>query len=161
MKYKIEIWRYHSKVDEYESDELFDVKYWFDNNWLYAYENCECGFSVKENGENMASNEYNLHFNDELHEAPKEYQEYVEQRRKKEIEKANQERLDNVLSKFDEESSYDGSNRITSCGFNLYLFDDVHIDYYNGIFKLYNSNSNENIVISLDTVESLIKDLEE
>ena len=63
-----------------------------------------------------------------------------------------QQRLDRVLSKFEGEEEY---------GYNFPLMDETNIDYYNGKFKLYQTFNDINVTISLETVESLLKDLGE
>lgn len=60
MKYKIEIWRFHALIEQYESDTIEDIKAWFfddDPCWKGIYENGDCSFSVYENGRYMEFDE--------------------------------------------------------------------------------------------------------
>lgn len=60
MKYKIEIWRYHALIEQYESDTIEDIKDWFfDSNWKWEYERCACCFGVCENSRYMEFDELN------------------------------------------------------------------------------------------------------
>lgn len=64
-KYRIEIWQYHSKADEYESNDLKAVLKWFREKWLWVYDNDGCSFSVFENDRRMSfEEEYDLGFYD-------------------------------------------------------------------------------------------------
>lgn len=63
MKYKIEIWRYLSVIDTYESDNIADLIKWYKTNWYYIYESGECSFIVYENGIELSfEEEYQLGF---------------------------------------------------------------------------------------------------
>lgn len=46
MKYKIEIWRYHSIVDTYQSKSLNKILRWYNKNWKQVYEFGGCTFYV-------------------------------------------------------------------------------------------------------------------
>lgn len=53
MKYKIEIWRYRSIVETYESEEITEILEWYKSKWHCVYEMCECTFYIYENGKEM------------------------------------------------------------------------------------------------------------
>lgn len=62
MKYKIEIWRYHALIEEYQSDTIQDIYDWFYNyNWKWEYELGNCCFNVYEDEREMTFNELNKH----------------------------------------------------------------------------------------------------
>ena len=59
MKYKIEIWRWHSISETYESDNIEDLLDWYKSNWLYCYEIGQCTFYVYENERKLSFKEEN------------------------------------------------------------------------------------------------------
>jgi hypothetical protein len=65
MKYKIEIWQYHSVVETYESDDIEDVLQWYRCYWRWPYELGDCSFDVYKDGRILSWNEeYKLGFCD-------------------------------------------------------------------------------------------------
>lgn len=63
MKYKIEIWQYHSVVETYESDDIEDVLQWYRCYWWWAHELGDCSFDVYKDGRILSWNEeYKLGF---------------------------------------------------------------------------------------------------
>lgn len=70
-----------------------------------------------------------------------------------------QARLDKVLSKMNKKIVFANKNKIEGFHYDLAIDDDTNdglIYYFDGKFRLYR----DEYIISLDTVESLIKDLE-
>lgn len=59
MKYKIEIWQWHSISETYESDNIEDILDWYKSNWLYCYEIGQCTFCVYENERELSFEEEN------------------------------------------------------------------------------------------------------
>ena len=59
MKYKIEIWQYHSITETYESDDIKDVLLWYRLHWQYAYDMGYCSFDVYEDGRELSFEEGN------------------------------------------------------------------------------------------------------
>ena len=59
MKYKIEIWQWHSISETYESDNIEDILDWYKSNWLYFYEIEQCTFYVYENERELSFKEEN------------------------------------------------------------------------------------------------------
>ena len=57
MKYKIEIWRYHSVIATYESDNIEDIAEWFKSRWYDAYDNGMCSLEVYRDGEDLSWDE--------------------------------------------------------------------------------------------------------
>jgi hypothetical protein len=49
-KYKCEIWKYHIKIDEFESDNPYAVNHWFNKNYKQADEWGECSHYFYTNG---------------------------------------------------------------------------------------------------------------
>ena len=65
MKYKIEIWQYHSITTTYESDDIEDVLLWYKAEWYMAYENGFCAFYIYEYDRPLSfDEEYELGFHD-------------------------------------------------------------------------------------------------
>lgn len=50
MKYKIEIWQFHSLVETFESDNVNKVLEWYRAEWKMAYDYGQCTFYLYENG---------------------------------------------------------------------------------------------------------------
>lgn len=44
--YKIEIWQFHSKVDEYENNDINKVLYWYKQHWKSCYDFGNCSFDL-------------------------------------------------------------------------------------------------------------------
>ena len=59
MKYKIEIWQYHSLVETYESDNIEDILVWYESNWKWPYELGDCAFEIYKDGRNLSFEEEN------------------------------------------------------------------------------------------------------
>lgn len=59
MKYKIEIWQWHSITETYESDDINEILKWYKENWDYCYQCGNCTFSVYKNDKNMTFDELN------------------------------------------------------------------------------------------------------
>lgn len=57
MKYKIEIWQWHSLTTTFESDNIEDVMDWYKAEWWYCYEMGNCSFSVYENDRELSFEE--------------------------------------------------------------------------------------------------------
>ena len=57
MKYKAEIWCYHSVVDVCESDKIEDIIAWFRFGWNESYENGMCYLEVYRDGEQLSCDE--------------------------------------------------------------------------------------------------------
>ena len=57
MKYKAEIWRYHSIIDTCESDNIDDIREWFKFEWGASYDNGMCALMVYQDGEEMSWDE--------------------------------------------------------------------------------------------------------
>lgn len=57
MKYKIEIWQYHSVSDTYESNHIEDILGWYRLKWDYVYERGLCTFYVYEDCVEMTFDE--------------------------------------------------------------------------------------------------------
>lgn len=53
MKYKIEIWQFHSLVETFESDDVNKVLEWYRVEWKMAYDYGQCTFCLYENGEKL------------------------------------------------------------------------------------------------------------
>ena len=53
MKYKIEIWQYHSIVETFETDSYDELLEWYKTNWSWTYENGGCAKYVYEDGETI------------------------------------------------------------------------------------------------------------
>lgn len=53
MAYKIEIWRYHEVVDEYEDKSVGNVLKWYRNHWKRTYDFGGCFFDLLENGKEV------------------------------------------------------------------------------------------------------------
>ena len=63
MKYRIEIWQYHSMTEEYESDNIEGILEWYRAYWQYCYDCGGCSFNVYKNGERLDfDEEYKLGF---------------------------------------------------------------------------------------------------
>ena len=50
MKYKIEIWQFHSLVETFESDDVNKVLEWYRAEWKTAYDYGHCTFYLYKNG---------------------------------------------------------------------------------------------------------------
>lgn len=50
MKYKIEIWQFHSLVETFESDDVKEVLEWYRKEWKMAYDYGQCTFYLFRNG---------------------------------------------------------------------------------------------------------------
>lgn len=59
VKYKIEIWQWHSITEVFESDDIKDVIEWYGLNWKYFFEMGYCAFNVYENGRELSFEEEN------------------------------------------------------------------------------------------------------
>lgn len=57
MKYKAEIWRYHSIIDTYESDNVDDIREWFKSKWYMSHEDGECYLEVYRDDEELSWDE--------------------------------------------------------------------------------------------------------
>lgn len=57
MKYKIEIWQWHSLTTTFESDNIEDVVDWYKAEWWWIYEMGDCSFSVYENDRELSFEE--------------------------------------------------------------------------------------------------------
>lgn len=57
MKYKIEIWRYGSEVDKYESDKIEEIVSWYRCKWQDCFENGGCTFYIYEYGRELSFDE--------------------------------------------------------------------------------------------------------
>ena len=57
MKYKIEIWQYHSLSEIFESDNIDEVVRWYRSEWQYCYESGGCCFEVYEYGRQLSFEE--------------------------------------------------------------------------------------------------------
>lgn len=44
--YRIEIWRYHRMVDEYENIDINKVLEWYEEKWKLSYDYGQCTFYV-------------------------------------------------------------------------------------------------------------------
>lgn len=65
MKYKIEIWQYHSITATYESDDIKDILSWYRSCWSHSYDMGYCAFDVYKDGVLLSfDEEYNLGFHD-------------------------------------------------------------------------------------------------
>ena len=53
MKYKIEIWRFHSIVDVYENDDIKEVLEWYKENWQLLYDFSGCTFYLYKKRKNF------------------------------------------------------------------------------------------------------------
>ena len=53
MKYKIEIWRFHSLVETFENDDIKKVLDWYRAEWKMSYDYGQCMFYLYENGETL------------------------------------------------------------------------------------------------------------
>ena len=58
-KYKIEIWILGSIDDKYENNDIKNILKWYKEKWKFAYENCNCAFSVYENDIEIGFDEKN------------------------------------------------------------------------------------------------------
>lgn len=47
-KYRIEIWRYHAKIDTYESNDIKEILNWYKNNYQILYDYGGCAFDIYE-----------------------------------------------------------------------------------------------------------------
>lgn len=59
MRYKIEIWQYHSIVETYETDSLQDALNWYRSNWDWCYNNGGCAVEVYREGIELSWDECN------------------------------------------------------------------------------------------------------
>ena len=59
MKYAIEIWRYHSVEETYESNDIKDVLKWYKDNWQTAFDYGMCTFYVFKNNKELTFEECN------------------------------------------------------------------------------------------------------
>ena len=59
MKYKIEIWIYHSIRETYENDDIEEVLKWYKDNWKSRYDYGGCSFSLLKNNEELSFKEIN------------------------------------------------------------------------------------------------------
>jgi hypothetical protein len=57
MKYKAEIWRYHSIIDTCESDNVKDIIEWFRSEWYGSYDDGMCYLEVYRDGEELSWDE--------------------------------------------------------------------------------------------------------
>ena len=57
--YKIEIWQHEHISQEYESDDIQEVLYWYRSNWEYLYDLGCCSFSVYKDGVELSFEEEN------------------------------------------------------------------------------------------------------
>jgi len=55
--YKIEIWRYHSIIETYESEEMIEILKWYKSKWRDSNEMGECTFYIYENNKEMTLEE--------------------------------------------------------------------------------------------------------
>lgn len=61
--YKIEIWQYHSKVDEYISNDVKEVLNWYNEEWYLMYKAGFCCFYLYKNDVKLTfDEEYKLGF---------------------------------------------------------------------------------------------------
>ena len=59
MRYKIEIWQWHSIIDTYASDDVNEVLAWYRNEWQVCYDYGNCTFYVYDNGRELSFDEEN------------------------------------------------------------------------------------------------------
>ena len=57
MRYKIEIWQYHRKVDTYTSDDINEVLEWYKYEWEDCYDNGGCMFYIFDNDKQLLFDE--------------------------------------------------------------------------------------------------------
>ena len=57
MKYKIEIWQFHSITDTHKSNTIKEILKWYREKWQIAFEYCNCTFYVYKNGKLMEFDE--------------------------------------------------------------------------------------------------------
>ena len=57
MKYKIEIWKYHKCIDEYESNDIDKIRKWFRENYGYTYVNGGCCYYIYKNNKRLSFEE--------------------------------------------------------------------------------------------------------
>lgn len=54
MKYKIEIWQYHSITATFESEDIEEILSWYNDEWRYCYEAGGCTFYLYKDGEELS-----------------------------------------------------------------------------------------------------------
>lgn len=65
MRYKIEIWQWHSITETYESDNIENILEWYKVHWRWTYELGNCAFTIYKNNEELSwDEEYELGFHD-------------------------------------------------------------------------------------------------
>lgn len=57
MKYKIEIWRFHSVVDVFEHHDINEILRWYKYNWQFVYDNGGCTFYLFKNDKKLTFDE--------------------------------------------------------------------------------------------------------
>lgn len=63
MKYKINIWQYHSIIDTYESNKVEEILKWYEENYKFIYEMDNCSFEVFKDNKILTFNQiYELGF---------------------------------------------------------------------------------------------------
>ncbi len=63
MKYRIEIWQYHTITETYESYIIEDILQWYKSHWYWSYELGDCTFYVYKDGVKISfDEEYKLGF---------------------------------------------------------------------------------------------------
>lgn len=53
MKYRIEIWQYHSISETFETDDYNKLLEWYKTNWSWIYENGGCTFYIFEDDDEI------------------------------------------------------------------------------------------------------------
>ena len=59
MKYKINIWQYHTIIDTYESDKIEEVLRWYEENYKWIFDMGNCSFDVLKDNEVLTFKEIN------------------------------------------------------------------------------------------------------
>lgn len=71
-EYRIEIWRYHSVVDSFSSDDILNIREWWLDEWYITWCYGECAVEVYKNDRPMSFEElsslgfYNDQFEEDI-----------------------------------------------------------------------------------------------
>lgn len=57
--YRIEIWQFHSIIDEYKNNDISKVLNWYRQHWKYCYDWGNCSFEVYKNNKILSFDEEN------------------------------------------------------------------------------------------------------
>ena len=57
MRYKIEIWQWHSIVDTYESNDINEVLEWYKDEWKDCYDYGNCTFYMFDDNKELSFDE--------------------------------------------------------------------------------------------------------